>query len=188
MYSVQPTNGQRTTNVPTLAALAELAVQAGFDYVFFRGLDYIQVSVIADGCDSDLDLAFLIDGSGSVTETGFQQSKGKLEKILIFVRIMVSLLVTLFLPKSRIHLQAICVLHHFSQPHSRQCHHVCWCSYFELGPSPWLTQLPSRYNLGSRWTGMDSSFGAYYSWRIHVQSCVKFVCHYACGHVSVSMS
>jgi hypothetical protein len=28
------------------------------------------------GCDSDLDLAFLLDGSGSVTAQGFQQAKG----------------------------------------------------------------------------------------------------------------
>jgi hypothetical protein len=71
---------------------------SGFDYAFYRGIDYIQVSVIADGmffflfffpnplpsthlpcnsgCDSDLDLAFLLDGSGSVTAQGFQQAKG----------------------------------------------------------------------------------------------------------------
>ena len=109
----------------TLSLISICHMIPGFDYVFYRGYDYIQVSTIADGkaclisglvgsrnscfcrlvalsllcvryvftfapclpdvfvlhafvptgCSSDLDLVFLLDGSGSVTEAGFDQAK-----------------------------------------------------------------------------------------------------------------
>ena len=47
----------------------------GFDFIQFRNPYYLQVSTIPNGCSTDLDLAFLLDGSGSVTAAGFAEAQ-----------------------------------------------------------------------------------------------------------------
>ncbi len=99
--SVQAQGAKNPTAVASnLNYLAELAWSVGFDFIQFRAPDNLRVSTIPDGssnlvallslppyfllsffilgCSSDIDLAFLLDGSESVTLAGFQQALGKM--------------------------------------------------------------------------------------------------------------
>ena len=49
-----------------LGQLGELAAEAGFDWVAWSGPSFVYAAVRPDVCQTDVDLAFLIDGSGSM--------------------------------------------------------------------------------------------------------------------------
>jgi hypothetical protein len=59
--SVQAQGASTHTAVASnLAYLAELAWDAGFDFIFFRGVDYLKVSTISDGLHSNISINSLL--------------------------------------------------------------------------------------------------------------------------------
>lgn len=55
---------------------ADMAIAAGFDWVHLVSAERLQLSVIPDSCQKRVDLAFLLDGSASLSETDFANAKG----------------------------------------------------------------------------------------------------------------
>ena len=55
--------------------LSKNALQAGFDYVRVESNGDIYVSARHDSCESQLDITFLLDTSGSMSRNDFQASK-----------------------------------------------------------------------------------------------------------------
>ena len=49
-----------------LGRLGSAAVAAGFDWVSYKNRSYIYASVRPSDCQTDIDLLFIVDGSGSM--------------------------------------------------------------------------------------------------------------------------
>lgn len=73
-------------SLDSLGVLAAVAREAGMDFVSYQNREYIYVSVIADTCQHDLDLVFLLDSSGSIESPFMGGAPGIFrERILEFV-------------------------------------------------------------------------------------------------------
>lgn len=66
------------TSLPSTAMqqLASLAVTVGFSYVAYTDNTTLHVSIALTQCLREIDLAFLVDGSGSILPADFQKSLG----------------------------------------------------------------------------------------------------------------
>ena len=70
---------QKTSNLGLLAALAQSLV---FDYVHYADRNYIYLSVIPDECRTKVDLLFLLDGSGSMEQSGYDLERQFFKEVL----------------------------------------------------------------------------------------------------------
>lgn len=71
-----------------LGLLAKEAIKAGFAWVHYpKGADYIYCSVIPDVCQTKVDLAFVVDASGSIGSTNFLKIKDFLKTFVDYFNI-----------------------------------------------------------------------------------------------------
>eukprot|EP00794_Sanderia_malayensis_P006323 gene6323-7047_t len=80
---IQVSDGDRNK----LGQLCGLAAKSGFDWIYYQNRDFIRVSVIPDVCQTKLDMAFVIDTSGSVGYTNFQTVQRFLKDLVDFYNI-----------------------------------------------------------------------------------------------------
>lgn len=69
--SCPPEHQASCDNPDLLSELARFAHAAGFDWVWFKDNATVYASVSADTCTSPVDLAFLLDGSGSIEDPSY---------------------------------------------------------------------------------------------------------------------
>ncbi|XP_031561240.1 protein dachsous-like [Actinia tenebrosa] len=74
-------------DVGKLGELAGLAEQAGFDWIQYTRNNYVHASVIRDVCQTSIDLAFILDTSGSVGSYNFGKIKTFVKNIIDFFNI-----------------------------------------------------------------------------------------------------
>nr|ABX90059.1 hedgling [Amphimedon queenslandica] len=67
--------------------LLKMAVSAGFDWVMYDKKGYARMSVIPDACDTNLDVVFVLDQSGSIGYYNHQLALNFLSKVVEFFKI-----------------------------------------------------------------------------------------------------
>ena len=79
-----------TLSNPTAARMRELvnlATGGSFDYVRWRIANQLEVAVLDDVCSTKVDLAFLMDGSDSMSTDDFNQSTAFVSRVTQFFEI-----------------------------------------------------------------------------------------------------
>lgn len=77
----------RQQNERSLSDLAKRAIRAGFDWVHFQDRNSIHISVVPDVCQTKLDLAVVVDTSGSVGYHNFQTIQRFLKDLIDFFNV-----------------------------------------------------------------------------------------------------
>ena len=70
-----------------LGLLAGLAESLGFDHVHYADRAYIYLSVIPDECRAKVDLLFLLDGSSSMKESGYNLEREFVKEVLKYFNV-----------------------------------------------------------------------------------------------------
>ncbi|XP_065656896.1 cadherin-related tumor suppressor isoform X2 [Hydra vulgaris] len=82
-FLIRASNNNKTL----LSNLMVLAIEAGFDWVYYKYEDSIYLSVIPDVCQTKLDLSIIVDTSGSIGIVNFNKVKTFLTNLIDFFNV-----------------------------------------------------------------------------------------------------